>query len=50
MKVKLTELSTLIQQELEGYESKLLLDEVGTVMELGDSIVRITGLEKCHGR
>lgn len=40
----MTELSTIIQKELECYETKIQMDEVGTVMELGDGIARISGL------
>lgn len=44
MKVNMTELSTTILKELEAYENKIEMDEVGTVMELGDGIARISGL------
>ena len=44
MKVNLAELSQIIQKELETYESQLEIDEVGTVLELGDGIARVSGL------
>jgi F-type H+-transporting ATPase subunit alpha len=44
MKVNLAELSQIIQKELETYESQLEIDEVGTVLELGDGIARASGL------
>jgi len=45
MRVNMTELSTIIQKELESYETRLEVDEVGTVMELADGIARISGLK-----
>ncbi|MGA1843482.1 MAG: F0F1 ATP synthase subunit alpha [bacterium] len=45
MKVNLSELSQIIQKELERYESQLEVDEVGTVMEVGDGIARLSGLQ-----
>jgi F-type H+-transporting ATPase subunit alpha len=44
MKVNLAELSQIIQKELETYESQLEIEEVGTVLELGDGIARVSGL------
>ena len=44
MKVNLAELSQIIQKELETYESQLEIDEVGTVLEVGDGIARVSGL------
>ncbi|MGA1794433.1 MAG: F0F1 ATP synthase subunit alpha [bacterium] len=44
MKVNLAELSQIIQKELETYESQLEVDEIGTVLELGDGIARVSGL------
>jgi len=46
MKVNLSELSQIIQKELETYESQLEVDEVGTVLELGDGIARVSGLNR----
>jgi len=44
MKVNLGELTQIIQKELENYESLLEIDEIGTVLEVGDGIARISGL------
>ncbi|MBN2374066.1 F0F1 ATP synthase subunit alpha [bacterium] len=44
MKVNVAELSQIIQKELEAYESLLEVDEVGTVLEVGDGIARVSGL------
>jgi len=39
------EISAILKQQLEGFEGKEALDEVGTVLEIGDGIARIYGLE-----
>ena len=38
------EVSAIIKQQLEGYSSATSLDEVGTVLEVGDGIARVYGL------
>ena len=38
------EVSAIIKQQLEGYSSATALDEVGTVLEVGDGIARVYGL------
>ncbi len=42
--VKPAEISAILKQQLEGFEGKESLDEVGTVLEIGDGIARIYGL------
>src|SRR5213082_2618886 len=44
--IKADEITQLIQQQIENYESKVAVDEVGTVITLGDGIARVHGLEK----
>ncbi len=39
------EVSSVIKQELEKYETKLEMESVGTVLQVGDGIARIWGLE-----
>ncbi len=39
------EVSTVIQKELEKFESKLEMKSVGTVLQVGDGIARVWGLE-----
>ncbi len=39
------EVSTVIQKELEKFETKLEMQSVGTVLQVGDGIARIWGLE-----
>src|SRR5262249_42604 len=44
--IKANEIKQLIRQKIENYESKVAVDEVGTVITLGDGIARVHGLEK----
>ncbi len=39
------EVSTILQKEIEKYETKLEMESVGTVLQVGDGIARIWGLE-----
>ena len=40
------EVSSVIKKELEKYETKLEMESVGTVLQVGDGIARIHGLDK----
>src|ERR671922_806011 len=40
------EITQLIREQIENYESKIAVDEVGTVISLGDGIARVHGLDK----
>src|SRR6267142_1547907 len=44
--IKANEITQLIRQQIENYESKIAVDEVGTVISLGDGIARVYGLDK----
>src|SRR5260221_14058412 len=44
--IKADEITQLIRQQIENYESKIAVDEVGTVITLGDGIARVHGLDK----
>ncbi len=44
--IKANEITQLIRQQIENYESKIAVDEVGTVVTLGDGIARVHGLDK----
>ena len=46
MQIRADEITQLIRQQIENYESKVAVDEVGTVVTLGDGIARVHGLEK----
>ena len=44
--IKADEITKLIRNQIENYESKVSVDEVGTIISLGDGIARIHGLDK----
>jgi F-type H+-transporting ATPase subunit alpha len=44
MKIRPEEITAVLERELEKYEAALDVDEVGTVLEVGDGIARIYGL------
>ncbi|WP_094603940.1 F0F1 ATP synthase subunit alpha [Sporomusa silvacetica] len=46
MKMRPEEITAIIKQQIENYQVELNVDDVGTVIEVGDGIARIHGLEK----
>src|SRR5438094_8759929 len=46
MPIRPDEITQLIRQQIENYESKIAVDEVGTIISLGDGIARVHGLDK----
>jgi len=42
--VKPAEVSAILQKQLSGFEAKASLDEIGTVLQIGDGIARVYGL------
>ncbi len=44
--IQADEITKLIRDQIENYESKIAVDEVGTVISLGDGIARVHGLDK----
>ncbi|WP_239615796.1 F0F1 ATP synthase subunit alpha [Cohnella mopanensis] len=47
MSIKPEEISTLIKQQIEQYQSDIQVVDVGTVIQVGDGIALVHGLEKC---
>jgi F-type H+-transporting ATPase subunit alpha len=45
MAFKPEEVSAVLEQELERYESRLKMESVGTVLQVGDGIARVWGLD-----
>jgi F-type H+-transporting ATPase subunit alpha len=45
MEIKADEISRIIQQQIEGYETKIDIKEVGAVTSVGDGIARVYGLD-----
>src|SRR5216684_315539 len=46
MQIKADEITQLIRQQIENYESRIAVDEVGAVLTIGDGIARVHGLDK----
>src|SRR5437762_7276317 len=44
MAINVAEITSVLKQEIAGFEQKLSVSEVGTVIEVGDGIARIYGL------
>ncbi|MCR8844750.1 F0F1 ATP synthase subunit alpha [Paenibacillus sp. SC116] len=47
MSIRPEEISTLIKSQIEKYQSQIEVAEVGTVIQVGDGIARVHGLEQC---
>ncbi len=46
--VKAAEVSAILKKQLSGYDSSASLDEVGTVLQVGDGIARVYGLSNAQ--
>src|SRR5271168_4717651 len=44
MAINVAEITSVLKREIAGFEQKLAVSEVGTVIEVGDGIARIYGL------
>jgi F-type H+-transporting ATPase subunit alpha len=44
--IKADEITQLIREQISNYDTKIAVDEVGTVITLGDGIARVYGLDK----
>ena len=44
--IKADEITELLRQQIENYDQRITVDEVGTIISLGDGIARIHGLDK----
>ncbi|MCF7810730.1 F0F1 ATP synthase subunit alpha [bacterium] len=47
MQIKPEEITRIIKQQIEGYEARSDMSEVGEVIMVGDGIARVYGLENC---
>jgi len=45
MQIRAEEISQIIRKEIEGFDQKVTVSETGTVLETGDGIARVYGLE-----
>lgn len=46
--IKVSEVSDILQQQLEGIDTRVQLDEIGTVLQVSDGVVRIYGLHNAE--
>ncbi len=44
--IKADEITQLLRQQIENYDAKVRVDEVGTIISLGDGIARLHGLDQ----
>ncbi len=44
--IRADEISKIIRQQIENFDTSVTVDEVGTVIKVGDGIAEIHGLEK----
>lgn len=47
MKIRPEEISSVIKSRIKNYESQLKQDDVGTVIQIGDGIALVYGVEQC---
>jgi F-type H+-transporting ATPase subunit alpha len=47
MNLRPEEISSIIRQQIENYEAKIEMQDVGTVIQIGDGIARVYGIENC---
>jgi F-type H+-transporting ATPase subunit alpha len=47
LKLRPEEITSILRQQIEQYEVETDLSEVGTVLQIGDGIARVHGLENC---
>ncbi len=47
MNLRPEEISTIIRQQIDKYKAQIEMADVGTVIQVGDGIARVYGLEKC---
>ena len=47
MKLRPEEIASVLKAQIQGYQAEVEVEEVGTVLEVGDGIARIYGLRNC---
>ncbi len=47
MKLQPAEVTAILKQEIENYDSGLKMESVGTVIQVGDGVARLHGLDDC---
>ncbi|MEE8111644.1 MAG: F0F1 ATP synthase subunit alpha, partial [Acidobacteriota bacterium] len=46
MQIRADEITRILRDQLQGFEKAIQVDEVGTIVSVGDRIARLHGLEK----
>ena len=47
MDLKQSEVTTILKEEISGFEGQMHKSNVGTVLQVGDGVVRVHGLDEC---
>jgi F-type H+-transporting ATPase subunit alpha len=47
IKIRPDEISSIIRQQIEKYDQDVKVDNIGTVLQVGDGIARVYGLDQC---
>ncbi len=47
MELRAEEITSVIRKEISDYQDKLKMESVGTVLQVGDCVARVYGLEQC---
>jgi len=45
MKLQPAEVTAVLKKEIEGYDAGLKMESVGTVLQVGDGVARLPGLD-----
>src|SRR5579872_7318756 len=45
--IKADEITSILRQQIENYEQAVSVEEVGSVISVGDGIARVHGLDRC---
>jgi F-type H+-transporting ATPase subunit alpha len=45
--IKADEITKILREQIENYQQIVEVDEIGSVISVGDGIARVHGLEKC---
>ena len=47
-RIRVSEVSDILQKQLEGIDTKVQLDEIGTILQVSDGVVRVYGLKNAE--
>ena len=47
MQYSAEQITKIIREQIKNYESRLVTDEIGTVILVGDGVARVSGLDNC---